>query len=78
MLDSDIRAAEYRVKAQLASANAQASALPQVRVRHEAAASVWLQLAAYEDRRSAHAREMAERVPARWREAPGLRPAGAS
>lgn len=65
MLGSDIRGADYRAKAQLALANADSSTLQQVRRKHEAAASVWLELAAFEERRSAHAREMTARAPAR-------------
>ena len=65
MLHSDIRAAGYRAKAQEALAIADASALLQVRLRLEAAASAWLGLAAFEDRRSAYARDEAARAPAR-------------
>lgn len=73
MLASDIRGAEYRAKAQQALALAESSALLQVRRRHEAAASVWFELAAFEDRRSAHARALAARSGAD--RAPAPRPA---
>lgn len=65
MLASDIRGADYRAKAQQALAHADSSTLLQVRRRHQAAASVWLELAAFEDRRSAHAREMMANAPVR-------------
>jgi len=75
MLGSDIRRADYRAKAQQALAMADSSALLQVRRRHEAAASVWLGLAAFEDRRSAYAREMTARAPVRVERTAALRPA---
>jgi hypothetical protein len=54
-LKSDIRGADYRLKAQEALDAAARSGLAQVRLRHEAAAGVWQDLAAFEDRRSASA-----------------------
>ena len=75
MLASDIRAADYRAKAQQALAHADASTLPQVRRRRQAAASVWFELAAFEDRRSAHARDMMANAPVRPVPAPILQPA---
>ena len=65
MLASDVRGSDYRAKAQQALAHADSSTLLQVRRRHQAAASVWLELAAFEDRRSAHAREMMANAPVR-------------
>ncbi len=50
---------------------AEASLLPQVRRRHEAAASVWLALTADEARRTQHARVAAARLPARAKAVPG-------
>jgi hypothetical protein len=47
-----IRAADYRSRAQNAFAQAQASALQQVRERHELAAATWIELARSEDRRT--------------------------
>jgi hypothetical protein len=58
MLASDIRGADYRAKAQQSLAHADSSTLLEVRRKHQAAASAWFELAAFEDRRSAHAREM--------------------
>jgi len=55
MLKSDIRGADYRAKAELAMDAARSSPLVQVQRKHEAAAAVWLDLAAFEDRRGAHA-----------------------
>jgi len=75
MLASDVRGAEYRVKAQQALAHADSSTLLQVRRRHEAAASVWFALAAFEDRRSTHAREMIANASVRPVPALILRPA---
>jgi hypothetical protein len=63
MLKSDILATEYRGRAQCALATAEASPLLQVRLRHESAASVWLDLAAAQDRRTAE--KVAGRVTAR-------------
>jgi hypothetical protein len=74
MLDSDIRGADYRAKAQLALANADSSVLLQVRHRHQAAASVWLELAAFEDRRSVYAREKMASAPARAVQAASPKP----
>lgn len=54
MLKSDIRGADYRAKALLAQEAARSSPLVQVQRKHEAAAAVWLDLAAFEDRRGAH------------------------
>lgn len=62
MIGSDIRSADYRAKARHALAIADTCNLLQVRRRHEAAASVWLELAAFEDRRSAYARQVAARA----------------
>lgn len=59
MLASDIRAEGYRSRARQALEAAASSPLLQVRDRQRAAASVWLELAAFEDRRSAYARELA-------------------
>lgn len=59
---SDIRGADYRVKAQDALDAAEGSGLAQVRERHEAAAAVWSNLAEFEDRRSASARAAEERL----------------
>jgi hypothetical protein len=56
VLKSDIRGAEYRVKAQQALDAAEGAGLAQVRVRHETAAAVWQGLADFEDRRSESAR----------------------
>lgn len=72
MIASDIRAAEYRAKAQQALAIAESSGLIQVRRRQEAAADVWTGLATSEDRRSAYAREVAARAPARASRTLGL------
>jgi hypothetical protein len=54
MSGSEIRAAEYRAKAEDALARAQASPLQQVRERLEAAASTWEGLARSEDVRTMH------------------------
>lgn len=62
MLKSDILAAEYRGRAQHALSTAEASLLPQVRLKHESAASVWLDLAAAQDQRTAHAKKVAARL----------------
>lgn len=59
---SDIRGADYRIKAQEALDAAEGSGLAQVRERHEAAAAVWNNLAEFEDRRSASARAAEERL----------------
>lgn len=75
MLASDIRRADYLAKAQQALANADSSPLLQVRRRHQAAAAVWLELAAFEDRRSAHARDMMANAPVRAAPARILQPA---
>lgn len=75
MLGSDVRGADYRAKAQQALANADASTLLQVRLRQEAAASVWFELAAFEDRRSAYARQMRAHAPVRAARARVLQPA---
>lgn len=72
MYKSDIRAAEYRSRAHEALALGEASILLQVRRRHEAAALVWQDLAAFEDRRSAHARDTAARLLVE----PGAPPSG--
>lgn len=53
---SDIRGADYREKAQQALDAAETTPLDQVKRRHEAAASVWSDLADFEDRRSESAR----------------------
>ena len=53
VLKSDLRCAEYRLKAEAALAAATGAGLAQVRLRHEAAAAVWRDLADLEDRRSA-------------------------
>lgn len=58
-VSSDVRSGEYRANARAALAEATASQLPQVRDRQRAAASVWLMLARYEERRSAKAHTMA-------------------
>ena len=50
VLHSQVRADEYRGKASDASALAKSSVLPQVRARHEFAASRWSELAAREER----------------------------
>lgn len=67
MMKSEIRGDDYRAKADGALSMAAAATLVQVRVRHEAAAAVWMGLAAFEDRRSAHARTLggAESRPSR-------------
>ena len=65
MLKSDILAADFRDRAQQATATAQATPLPQVRLRHEAAAVVWLGLAAAQDQRTAHANQIAAPVRVR-------------
>ncbi|WP_395671222.1 hypothetical protein [Phenylobacterium sp.] len=75
MLASDIRGADYRAKAQQALAHADASTLLEVRRRHQAAASAWFELATFEDRRSAHARERMANAPVRAVPAVGLQPA---
>lgn len=75
MLASDIRGADYRAKAQQALAHADSSTLLQVRRGHQAAASVWFELAAFEDRCSAHARELMASAPVRPVPAPTLQPA---
>jgi hypothetical protein len=75
MLASDIRGADYRAKAQQALAHADSSTLLQVRRRHQAAASVWFGLAAFEDRRSAYARDMMANAPVRAARARILQPA---
>ncbi|HEY9218861.1 MAG TPA: hypothetical protein VIO94_12470 [Phenylobacterium sp.] len=62
MLQSEVRAAEYRAKAELARAAAQASTMVQVRHRHEVAESVWRELAGSEDRRTEHAHKAARQV----------------
>ena len=54
-LKSDIRGADYRLKAQSALDAAASCGLAQMRARHEAAAQVWQDLADFEDRRSASA-----------------------
>jgi hypothetical protein len=53
---SDRRGGEYRSNARAALATAEGSPLEQVRRQQEAAASVWLMLAAYEEHRSVKAR----------------------
>jgi hypothetical protein len=60
VLRSDLRAADYRLKAEQALAAADGSCLDQVRRRHEAAAAVWNDLAQFEDRRSATVRAVAD------------------
>lgn len=75
MLASDIRGADYRAKAQQALAHPDSSTLLQVRRRQQAAASVWFELAAFEDRRSAHARDMMANAPVRAAPARILQPA---
>jgi hypothetical protein len=56
ILRSQARAADYRTKAKAASALAGASALQQVRERHELAASTWRALAKSEERRASSLR----------------------
>ena len=65
MFKSDVRADDYRAKASDELALADASPLDQVRLKHESAASVWLTLAAAEDRRTAHAFKQEARLQAR-------------
>lgn len=62
ILKSEIRSADYRLKAEQARVAADGAALDQVRRRHEAAAEVWSDLAAFEERRSAGARDAVERM----------------
>lgn len=62
VLKSDARGADYRIRAQLALEAAELCGLAQVRLRHEAAAAVWTDLADFEDRRSANARATEERL----------------
>jgi hypothetical protein len=62
VLKSDVRGADYREKAQLALDAAAMCGLAQMRLRHEAAAAVWTDLADFEDRRSASARAAEERL----------------
>jgi hypothetical protein len=57
MSASEIRGADYRANAQQALALANSTSLPQVRLRHEEAASRWLDLASFEDQRAAHERQ---------------------
>lgn len=61
-LKSDLRGAEYRLKAQRALDSAGGAGLDQVRLRHKAAALVWSDLAALEERRSASMRAAIERL----------------
>lgn len=62
MLKSDILAAEYRGRAEQAFAAAEGSSLPQVRLKHQSAASVWLDLAVFQDQRTvAHTQAVAAR-----------------
>jgi hypothetical protein len=56
MTASEVRGADYRANAQQALALANSTSLPQVRLRHEEAASRWLDLASFEDQRAAHQR----------------------
>ena len=55
MLKREIRAADYRDKAQNASLLAEASVLAHVREKHERAAAVWSGLAEMEERPSVRA-----------------------
>ena len=57
MLKSQARADDYRAKALNETGLAQASGLVLVREKHELAASVWRDLAAMEDQRSAIAHQ---------------------
>lgn len=67
MLKSDTLAAEYRDRAQSALAMAESCPLPQVRLKLETAASVWLDLAVAQDQRTAHAKKIAARLLAETR-----------
>ena len=72
MMKSQLRADDYRGKALLAVALARTCGLPQVRQRHELAASAWFALARSEDRRSAEARRLTAVAPGR--RSPGAAP----
>jgi hypothetical protein len=61
---SEARSANYRARAEQPLAVADPSCLAQVRLRHEVAASCWLELAAFEDRRTALGRQLADHLGA--------------
>lgn len=63
MLKSEFRADLYREKASHAIWIAKTCGLPQVRDKHEHAASAWLELARREDQRSVVARRLAAGAP---------------
>lgn len=62
MARSEILAAEYRGQARRAMATAEASLLPQVRLKHQLAVSAWLDLAVFQDQRTAHSAAVAARL----------------
>jgi hypothetical protein len=62
---SEERAQDYRTRADAALATASATGLDRVQERHSAAAAVWLELAAHEDRRTARALEVRAMAAAR-------------
>ncbi|RAK55968.1 hypothetical protein DJ017_16350 [Phenylobacterium soli] len=62
MIKSRILAPEYLGRAAQSFAAAAASPLPQVRLRHQFAASVWLDLAVFEDQRTSHLQAVAVRL----------------
>ncbi|WP_293459078.1 hypothetical protein [Phenylobacterium sp.] len=64
-LKCELRARDYRDKAEAARAAAEASRLPHVADKHDASAAGWLRLAEAEDARSAGLREAGARVAAR-------------
>ncbi|MCR5879093.1 hypothetical protein [Phenylobacterium sp. J367] len=55
---SDLRAVEYRTRAEAATSAAEASPLANQRELHEASAAVWNQLAEQEERRSVRAAQI--------------------
>ena len=60
----DLRAAEYRARAEAASAAARASSLDRQREQQELAAARWTDLAVAEERRAAERRAIEARVEA--------------
>lgn len=59
---SELRADDYRSRALDAGSLADASPLTQVQERQRAAEAAWLELAAWEDQRTAHAQAVARRI----------------